>query len=96
MVAYPFTGHAEWRALPQDASINAHAHHDGISGVKDELWQNPQLHGKHRYVPEDVKPVRGRGFGSSQVRERAFAYLNSSCLAFLYSSLYLVKESNRW
>lgn len=95
-MAYPFTGDAERRPLPQDASINAHTHHDGISGVKDELGQNPQLHGKHGYVPEDMKPVRGRGFARSQLSERALAYLNSSCLAFLYSSLYLVKESNRW
>lgn len=95
-MAYPLTGDAEWCPLPQDASIDAHAHHDGISGVKDELWQNSQLHGKHRYVPEDIKAVRGRGFVCSPACERACAYLNSSCLAFLYSSLYLVKESNRW
>lgn len=95
-MAHPFTGDAEWRPLPQDASIDAHPHHDGIPGVEDELGQNPQLDGKHRYVPEDVEAVRGRGLGRARVRERAFAYLNSSCLAFLYSSLYLVKESNRW
>lgn len=61
--AYPFTGDAERCPLPQDASINAHTHHDGIPGVKDELWQNAQLHRKHGDVPEDVKAVRGRGLG---------------------------------
>lgn len=69
--AYPFTGDAEWCPLPQDASINAHTHHDGIPGVKDELWQNPQLHRKHGYMPEDIKAVRGRGLVCSQISQGA-------------------------
>lgn len=95
-MAYPFAGDAERRPLPQDASIDAYAHHNGISGVKDELRQNSQLYRKHRHVPEDRRAVRGRGLVPPQHRQQALAYLNSSCLAFLYSSLYLVKESNRW
>lgn len=60
--AYPFTGDAERRPLPQHAGVDAHAHHDGVSGVEDELRQNPQLHGEHRHVPGDVRAVRGRSF----------------------------------
>lgn len=97
-VAYPFAGDAERRPLPQDAGVDGHAHHDGISGVKDELGQNPQLDREHGDVPEDVRRVSGEG-GGAKASPRGLAappYLNSSCLAFLYSSLYLVKESNRW
>lgn len=51
---YSFAGDAEWRALLQDSGVDADAHHDGISGVEDKLWENPQLHGKHGHVPDDT------------------------------------------
>lgn len=50
-VSYPFTGDAERRPLSQDSGVNGHAYHDGISGVKDELRKNTQLHWKHGYMP---------------------------------------------
>lgn len=52
--SYPFTGDAERRALSQDSGLDGNAHHDGISGVEDELRKNSQLHREYSYMPDDT------------------------------------------
>jgi hypothetical protein len=47
-----FGGHTERRAFLDKALLHHHAHHDGISGVEDELRHDLQLAREHRYVPE--------------------------------------------
>lgn len=52
---HPFARDAERRSLSQDAGVHVHADHDGISGVKDELRKNTELHGEHRHVSENTR-----------------------------------------
>lgn len=54
-MSHPFAGDAEWRPLPQDSGLDGNTHHDGISGVKDELRKNSQLRWKHSYVPDNTQ-----------------------------------------